>query len=89
MVYTAFSAAVIEGLWRRIGVTDLATILVIDCVILAIALFATTWAARRAGFSKADEITLVFCSSKKSLASGVPMAGCCSPPPWWARRCCR
>ena len=34
----------------------------------------TTWVARRMGFSKEDEITLVFCGSKKSLASGVPMA---------------
>lgn len=79
VVYTAFSAAVIEGLWRRMGATDLATIVVIDCVVLAIALFATTFAARRAGFSKADEITLVFCGSKKSLASGVPMAGVLFP----------
>lgn len=75
VVYTAFSAAVIEGLWRRLGVVDLAAIVVIDIVILAIALVATTFAARRLGFSRADEITVVFCGSKKSLASGVPMAG--------------
>ena len=35
---------------------------------------ATTFLARRLGFSKEDEITIVFCGSKKSLASGVPMA---------------
>ena len=29
---------------------------------------------RRLGFSREDEITIVFCGSKKSLASGVPMA---------------
>lgn len=34
----------------------------------------TTWTSRRLGFSKADEITIVFCGSKKSLASGMPMA---------------
>ncbi|KAF1033974.1 MAG: hypothetical protein GAK34_03532 [Delftia tsuruhatensis] len=34
----------------------------------------TSWTARRLGFSKEDEITLVFCGSKKSLVSGVPMA---------------
>lgn len=75
VVYTAFSAAVIEGLWRQLGAEDLAVIVVIDVLILAIALFATTYAARRLGFSRADEITVVFCGSKKSLASGVPMAG--------------
>jgi sodium/bile acid cotransporter 7 len=26
------------------------------------------------GFSRADEIAIVFCGSKKSLASGLPMA---------------
>jgi sodium/bile acid cotransporter 7 len=31
------------------------------------------------GFDKADEITIVFCGSKKSLASGVPMAGVLFP----------
>jgi len=30
--------------------------------------------SRRLGFSRADEITIVFCGSKKSLASGLPMA---------------
>ena len=34
----------------------------------------TTVLARRLGFSKEDEITIVFCGSKKSLATGVPMA---------------
>jgi sodium/bile acid cotransporter 7 len=34
----------------------------------------TTLISRRLGFSKEDEITIVFCGSKKSLASGVPMA---------------
>lgn len=79
VVYTAFSAAVIEGLWRKLGWADLAVILVIDCVILAIALFATTFGARRFGFARPDEIVLVFCGSKKSLASGVPMAGVLFP----------
>jgi sodium/bile acid cotransporter 7 len=79
VVYTAFSAAVVEGLWRKMGAGDLATILVLDIAILAIALFATNLIARRAGLSKADEITLVFCGSKKSLASGVPMAGLLFP----------
>ena len=79
VVYTAFSAAVVEGLWRKLGIGDLALILVLDAAILALALVATTLAARRAGFSKADEITAVFCGSKKSLASGVPMAGLLFP----------
>jgi sodium/bile acid cotransporter 7 len=74
VVYTAFSAAVIEGLWHQVPWQALAGLLVACAVILALALTATTQLARRLGFDKADEITIVFCGSKKSLASGVPMA---------------
>jgi solute carrier family 10 (sodium/bile acid cotransporter), member 7 len=35
----------------------------------------TTFVSRVMGFSLADRITIIFCGSKKSLASGVPMAG--------------
>jgi solute carrier family 10 (sodium/bile acid cotransporter), member 7 len=74
VVYTAFSAAVVEGLWYDTPLRALLGLAVICCVILALALLGTTWLARRLGFSKEDEITIVFCGSKKSLASGVPMA---------------
>lgn len=80
VVYTAFSAAVIEGLWTRYSASDLAITLTIDAVILAAALGFTTWIARRAGLTTADETVVVFCGSKKSLASGVPMAGVLFPP---------
>jgi sodium/bile acid cotransporter 7 len=79
VVYTAFSAAVVEGLWRRMSIGDLVLVLVLDAVILAVALACTVWTARAMGFSRADEISIVFCGSKKSLASGVPMAGVLFP----------
>lgn len=74
VVYTAFSAAVVEGLWHQMPLPALAGLLVVCAVILALALCFTTWLSRRLGFSKEDEVTIVFCGSKKSLASGVPMA---------------
>ena len=74
VVYTAFSAAVIEGLWKQVPPLALAGLLVVCAVLLGIALFLTGWFARRLGFDKADEIATVFCGSKKSLASGIPMA---------------
>jgi sodium/bile acid cotransporter 7 len=74
VVYTAFSAAVIEGLWKQVPPSALVGLLGVCAVLLALALTVTTWTARRLGFSKADEITIVFCGSKKSLASGIPMA---------------
>lgn len=74
VVFTAFSAAVVEGLWRQLPASALLGLVVVCAVLLTLALVTTTWVARRMGFSKEDEITLVFCGSKKSLASGVPMA---------------
>ena len=74
VVYTAFSAAVVGGLWRMLPWPALAGLVVVCAVLLAAVLCFTTWLARRLGFSKEDEITIVFCGSKKSLLSGVPMA---------------
>ena len=61
-------------MWKQVPLSALAGLLVICVVLLALALTLTTLAARKLGFDKADEITIVFCGSKKSLASGVPMA---------------
>ena len=74
VVYTAFSAAVVGGLWRMLPWPALAGLVVVCAVLLALVLTSTTLLARRLGFSKEDEITVVFCGSKKSLLSGVPMA---------------
>ena len=74
VVYVAFSAAVLQGLWHQVPLRSLAGLLVVNAVLLALALLATRSAARLQGFDRADEITTVFCGSKKSLASGVPMA---------------
>ena len=79
VVYTAFSGAVVEGVWSRIGVPDLARLVILCTVLLGIVLAVTAYAARTLGFSKADEIAVVFCGSKKSLASGAPMAGVLFP----------
>ena len=74
VVYTAFSASVVGGLWDTVPPATLVTLTLVCCALLAVVLFATTWLARTLGFNKADEITIVFCGSKKSMATGVPMA---------------
>ena len=79
VVYTAFSAAVVQGLWSRVSPGDLVWILLLNALLLTTALIATTAAARRWGLSRPDEIAAVFCGSKKSLASGVPMASVLFP----------
>lgn len=74
VVYTAFSAAVINGLWQQVAPLTLLGLVVVCCVLLALALLATHLLGRWLGFSLEDRITILFCGSKKSLATGVPMA---------------
>ena len=74
MVYAAFGAAVREGLWGRLSLLELAGLVASCCLLLAIVLLATRFAARLLGFPRADETVMVFCGSKKSLVTGVPMA---------------
>lgn len=74
VVYLAFSTAVVEGLWHTFSLRDIAVVMVLDTLLLAFVLPLTTYGSRLLGFNKADEITITFCGSKKSLASGVPMA---------------
>ena len=72
VVYTAFGAAVVEGLWHQWPLASLALVLAL-CGVLLGAVLALTWAWGRR-FERGDAIVLLFCGSKKSLASGVPIA---------------
>ncbi len=74
VVYTAFSEAVISGLWQQTPLPTLAGLMVVNIILLAIVLTSTTLLSRKLGFNRQDEIVIVFCGSKKSLVSGVPMA---------------
>lgn len=74
VVYVAFSESVVDGLWNQLPLGALAATLLISAALLAAVLAATAWSARRFGFNREDEIAIVFCGSKKSLATGVPMA---------------
>lgn len=74
IVYVAFSASVVEGLWSHVPSAALGGLFAVTILILMLALWLTTWLSRRLGFNREDEIAIVFCGSKKSLASGVPIA---------------
>ncbi|MEX3956430.1 bile acid:sodium symporter family protein [Trinickia sp. EG282A] len=74
VVYMAFSEAINEGLWQHLGLRTLAGLVVADGTLLGAALLITGWVGKRLSFDRADRITIVFCGSKKSLASGIPMA---------------
>ena len=73
-VYAAFSAAVAQGVWHLFPPQQLALLVLVNAILLAAVIMSTTYASRALGFARPDEIVLVFCGSKKSLASGIPMA---------------
>lgn len=80
VVYSAFSAAVVGGVWSRVGALDLAVLLLASGAILAVVMGINGVAARAAGLPREDAIVLLFCGSKKSLVAGVPMAGALFAP---------
>lgn len=74
IVYSAFSAGMVSGVWSQVDGLSLALICAVVTVMLAAVLFATTAVGRLVGLPAADRLALLFCGSTKSLASGVPMA---------------
>ncbi len=74
IVYSSFADSVARGLWKNYGLGILFQTLAGTLLILAIALGISFAIAKFCRFGKEDEITTVFCGSKKTLASGVPMA---------------
>ena len=80
VVYTAFSAAVVGGLWTRVSVLSLIVVTLISCGLLAFVLAVCWGTGRWIGLRREDAIVLMFCGSKKSLATGVPIAGTLFPP---------
>ncbi|MET1757055.1 bile acid:sodium symporter family protein [Novosphingobium sp. RD2P27] len=80
VVYTAFSAAVVNGIWQVLNVSDLGMLLILSAAILALILTASAFTARLAKLPREDAIVLLFCGSKKSMVSGVPLAGALFAP---------
>ena len=74
IVYSAFSHSVVSGLWQKLPVQAIALTIVLCFVLLAFFMLVARLMVRKLGFSLEDEAAVVFCGSKKSLASGLPMA---------------
>jgi sodium/bile acid cotransporter 7 len=74
VVYTAFSDAVVSGLWHSVAPSRLAGLALVCCLLLAVVLWCTAALGRWLGFNVEDRITILFAGSKKSMATGVPMA---------------
>jgi sodium/bile acid cotransporter 7 len=74
VVYSAFSAAVVRGIWQQVPPARLMELALLMTVLLGLVLLVTRLLSRSLGLAPADEAALVFCGSQKSLVSGVPIA---------------
>lgn len=74
VVYTAFSQAVNQGLWNQVPLLNLLCLALVCCALLALVLWLVWHTSGWMGFALEDRITILFGGSKKSLATGVPMA---------------
>ncbi|EHH68118.1 bile acid:sodium symporter family protein [Gluconobacter morbifer] len=79
VVYTAFSSAVVEGIWHRVSPLHLGEVALLDTGLLAIVLILSHLIGDGLHQTTENKIALQFCGSKKSLASGVPMASVIFP----------
>jgi sodium/bile acid cotransporter 7 len=74
VVYVAFSEGMVRGIWSQVSPLRLGGLLVVEAVLLAVMLTLTWYGAKLLRFGRADRIAIQFAGSKKSLASGLPMA---------------
>jgi solute carrier family 10 (sodium/bile acid cotransporter), member 7 len=74
LVYTSFSDSVQQGVWHSYGWTVLLQTVVLGSLLFFVVLWLTGRASRWLGLPDEDRIAAVLCGSKKTLASGVPMA---------------
>jgi sodium/bile acid cotransporter 7 len=74
VVYSAFSGAVVRGIWQQVPPVILGVLALLLFLLLALVLLTTLLASRALGLERGDEAALVFCGSQKSLVSGVPIA---------------
>lgn len=74
IVYQAFSEGMAQHMWNQTSWPEIVVLVVVCLVVLAFMFTATWWVAKRLGFSREDVIAIQFCGTKKSLATGLPMA---------------
>jgi sodium/bile acid cotransporter 7 len=74
VVYTAFSAAVVHGIWYQLPLATMGRLVVVVVLLLLSGLATTLLASRTLNLARPDEVAVVFCGSQKSLVSGVPIA---------------
>lgn len=79
-VYVAFSGAVEQGLWQRVGVLDWAVLLGLVGVFLILGFGGAWLLGGGLGLRRDDRIAFLFAGAQKSIALGAPLASVLFPP---------
>ncbi|OLT55686.1 hypothetical protein BJF89_14400 [Corynebacterium sp. CNJ-954] len=74
VVYVAFSEGIVMGVWSSVSWIAIVGICIGSVVGVYAMLWLTSWTGRRLGFDYKDQVAIQFCGTKKSLASGLPIA---------------
>ncbi|MDN5582346.1 MAG: bile acid:sodium symporter family protein [Corynebacterium sp.] len=74
VVYVAFSEGIVMGVWSSVSWVAIVGICVGSVVAVYGMLWLTSFTARHLGFDYGDQVAIQFCGTKKSLASGLPIA---------------
>lgn len=73
-IYTAFSAATVQGLWTQIPARQLWLLVAVCAVLMTVVMAAAVLGSRALGLSRENGVVVLFCGSHKSLATGIPTA---------------
>jgi sodium/bile acid cotransporter 7 len=74
LVYTSMCDSFKQGVWSGHGVGQLLLVTFVCAALFAVVMVLTASVSRALGFPMEDRVVAMFCGSKKTLASGVPMA---------------
>lgn len=74
LIYTSFCDSMKRGVWSQQGLSSVIITLLVTTVIFFVVFFIVRAVCDLLGFPLADRTAAIFCGSKKTLASGVPMA---------------
>jgi sodium/bile acid cotransporter 7 len=74
VVYSAFSSGVVSGIWQTISPWSFLAVIGVNTLLLAAILTFTTGLGKWLGFARAERVVYLFCGSKKSVSTGLPIA---------------
>jgi len=74
VVFSAFSAGTAAGIWTALPPSRFALLIVVSVCLLLTALAVTSLSGKLLGFSRGDQVVILFVGTSKSITAGLPIA---------------